>query len=110
MDSHFLGVFGLTLAGMLLATGVYIFTQWAGSDDPFAVELIFWWMYADIFFLSGLRGWTLCFSSELVRSNGPLIAAIMAMTGGLLAAVAITFSLRRWNHYGQPQGYVLWAS
>jgi hypothetical protein len=84
----------ITILGLLGSTAVYQLSQKLGCDDPFAIELVFWWMATDAVLGSRLRNWNLCFAREAVRDNQPMIIAVLLWLGAIMLLATVALSLR----------------
>lgn len=83
----------VTAVGILASTLVYKLSQWLGSDDPFAIELVMWWIMTDILLSSKLRGWQLRCTNQTVRDHSDAILAGLILIGTLVLLAVITLSL-----------------
>jgi hypothetical protein len=90
----FQAVAAVTIVGLVGSTAIFHLTQRLGSDDPFAIELVFWWLATDLLLTSKLKNWKLCFSRETVRQNQESITAGLIWLGILLLVLTIVLTLR----------------
>jgi hypothetical protein len=84
----------VTVLGLLGSTAVYQISQKLGCDDPFAIELVFWWMATDAVLGSRLRNWNLCFASDLVKAHQQIVVSGLLWLGAILLLLTVALSLR----------------
>lgn len=85
----------LTIAGLVASTCVYKLAQASGSDDPFAIELVAWWMFTDAILSSKLRGWELKCSSTFIKQYGDAMVSGLLWLGIIALLATTVLSLTR---------------
>jgi hypothetical protein len=70
----------LIVVGFLISCVIFLLSQRLGVTDPFAVELVVWWLLTDLLVLSKLKSWQLCFGGQWLQMyRDPITTALVAV-------------------------------
>jgi hypothetical protein len=71
----------LIVVGFLISWIIFLVSQRIGVSDPFAVELVAWWLLTDLLVLSKLKeSWQLCFGGQWLQNyRDPVTTALVAV-------------------------------
>jgi hypothetical protein len=97
----------VTVLALAASTVIYWSCQRSGSDDPFAVELVAWWVATDLLFISGVLGREMTCSSPWITEHARTLFYVLAIAGLAFGHLCITLSQRQKAADGSTS-YTVW--